>query len=46
LRTSDFPSRTGGAAPWPTTTASLASFPTPALYSSRAAHSAETSGNQ
>jgi len=46
LRISDFPSHTGGAAPWPTTTASPASFPTPTLHSSRAAHSAETSGNQ
>jgi len=46
LRTSDFPSHTGGAAPWPTTTAGLASFPTPALRSSRAVHSAETRGNQ
>lgn len=46
LRTSDFPSRKGGAATWPTTTASLASFPTPVLRSPRAVHSAETRGNQ
>jgi len=44
LQTLDFLSRTGGAASWPMTTANLASFPTPALRSSQAVHSAETQG--